>query len=80
MDLDLSLSFFLFTINLKKKFGQKSVVQTKFWSKIIWAPKNLGPKRLVKIGSVTTEIFLIWRNVDRRNGAWKNVTGPRNLP
>ena len=29
MDLDLSLSYFLFTINLKKNFGQKIVVQTK---------------------------------------------------
>ena len=31
--LDFSLSYFLFTINLKNKFGPKSVVQTKFWSK-----------------------------------------------
>ena len=30
---------------------------------------------LVKIGSVTAEIFLIWTNVARTNVAWTNVTG-----
>ena len=43
---------------------------------------------LVKIGSVTAEIFLIWTNVSRTNVAWTNVVlavenvqyGPRNLP
>ena len=58
--LDFSLSYFLFTINLKNKFGPKSVVQTKFWSKIIKVPKKLGPKSVVNIGSVSAEIYLIW--------------------
>ena len=43
---------------------------------------------MVKIGSVTAEILLIWTNVSRTNVAWRNVTvavasvkdGPRNLP
>ena len=30
-------------------------------------------KSLVKIGSVTAEIFLIWTNVARTNVAWTNV-------
>ena len=37
---------------------------------------------LVKIRSVTGEIFLIWTNVTRTNVAWTNVTvtvGIRNL-
>ena len=38
------------------------------------APKKLGPKSLVKIGSVRSEILLIWTNVPRRNIAWTNVT------
>ena len=29
---------------------------------------------MVKIGSVTPEIFLIWTNVARTNVAWTNVT------
>ena len=29
---------------------------------------------MVKIGSVTAEIFLIWTNVARTNVAWINVT------
>ena len=31
-------------------------------------------KSLVKIGSVTDEIFLIWTNVAGTNVAWTNVT------
>ena len=31
-------------------------------------------KSLVKIGSVTAEIFPIWTNVDWTNVAWTNVT------
>ena len=43
---------------------------------------------MVKIGSITAEIFLIWTNVARTNVTWTNVTitdgiyvkkGPRNL-
>ena len=30
---------------------------------------------LVKVGSVTAEIFLIWTNVAGTNVAWTNVTG-----
>ena len=48
----------------------------------------MGPKSLVKIGSVAAVIFLIWANVAKTNVSWKNVTGkltsvkggPRNLP
>ena len=29
---------------------------------------------LVKVGTVTAEIFLIWRNVVSTNAAWTNVT------
>ena len=36
--------------------------------------KKLGLKNLVKIWSVTAEIFLIWTNVSRTNVAWTNVT------
>ena len=47
-----------------------------------------GPKSLVKIGSVTAEIFLIWINVTRtyfygQMSLWQLVSvkdGPRNLP
>ena len=43
---------------------------------------------MVKIGSVTAEIFLIWTNVARTNVAWTNVNvtvksvqnGHKNLP
>ena len=41
----------------KKYLGQK-----KFCPKKNNAPKKLGPKRLVKIRSVTTEILLLLRN------------------
>ena len=37
-------------------------------------PKKWSPKSLVKIGPVTTEIFLIGTNVARTNVAWTNVT------
>ena len=36
-------------------------------------PMNLLLK-LVKIRSLTAEIFLIWKNVARTNIAWTNVT------
>ena len=36
--------------------------------------KKLCQKILVKMGSVTADIFLIWTNVARRNVAWTNVT------
>ena len=43
-------------------------------SKKIKVCKKLGLKNLVKIWSVTAEIFLIWTNVSRTNVAWTNVT------
>ena len=33
----------------------------------------MGSKSLVKIGSVTAEIFLIWTNVTVTNVTWTNV-------
>ena len=44
-------------------------------SKKIKVCKKLGLKNLVKIWSVTAEIFLIWTNVSRTNVK----KGPRNL-
>ena len=45
-----------------------------FGSKKINVCKTLGLKNLVKIWSVTAEIFLMWTNVSRTNVAWTNVT------
>ena len=53
--------------------GRWVVGQKEFWPTKIEAPKKLGPKSLVKIGSVRSEILLIWTNVPRRNVAWTNV-------
>ena len=54
------------------------MVKTKSWSKIFLDPKKsckkLGPKRLVKVGSITAEIFLIWTLAARTNVAVPNVT------
>ena len=36
--------------------------------------KKIKDISLVKIGSVTAEIFQIWANVARTNVAWTNVT------
>ena len=58
-----------------KIFGvQKSLDQARCWSKKIKAPKILAPNNVVKIGSVTAEIFPIWTNVARTNVTWTNVT------
>ena len=38
------------------------------------APKIIGPKKLIKIGSVAAEISLIWTNLARTNVAWTNLT------
>ena len=54
---------------VKKILGSKKFGSKKISPKKIKAPKKLGPKFFVKIGSVTTEIFLIWTNA-----AWTNVT------
>ena len=61
------------TFLIKKKLGQK-----KFGSKEFLGPKKfgsnkMGQKSLLKIGSVTAEIFLIWKNVARTNVAGTNV-------
>ena len=69
----------------RKNFGSKKILDKKnvgkiFWipkkmlSPIKWDPKNLGPISLVKIVSVTAEIFLIWTIVARTNVAWTNIT------
>ena len=60
---------------LQKKYLPKKNLQKKVFVQEIRAPKNVGPKSLVKIGSVTAtaEIFLIWTNVARANVAWTNV-------
>ena len=42
------------------------------------APVKDGPRHLplkfVQIGSVRAEIFLLWKNVARRNVTWTNIT------
>ena len=43
--------------------GRWVVGQKDFWPTKIEAPKKLGPKSLVKIGPVKSEILLIWTNV-----------------
>ena len=49
---------------VNKNFGSKIVwVNTNFGPEKISPQKDFGPKILVKIGSVTVEIFLIWTNV-----------------
>ena len=63
----------------QKSFGLKNCCVQKIWVKQNFGAKNqgyqiLGQKRLVKIGSVTAGIFLIWTNVARTNVAWTNVT------
>ena len=72
-----------------KKFGSKKLPLL-FWIQKILdqnsRAKNFRSKKcrstnsrppkyyLVKIGSVTAKIFLIWTNVTRTNVAWTNVT------
>ena len=53
---------------VKQNFGKKLSI------KKVKACKKLGPKRLVKIASVTDAIFLIWTNLARTNVALTNVT------
>ena len=40
----------------------------------IKSTEKLDPKTLVKIGSVTAEIMLIWTNVAKTYVTWTNVT------
>ena len=57
-----------------KRFGYKKFLGPKrMWSTKIKAPKIVS-KYLVKIGSVTVEILLIWTNVPRTYVALSNVT------
>ena len=67
----------------QKNLGKKKSVQKEFRSKSFGykrflgpkkGPQKLGPKSLVKIGSVTADIFLIWTNVARTYVALTNVT------
>ena len=63
-----------------KKFGSKniwvkwSVIQKYFGRQKLKALEKLDPKSLVKIGSVTAEIFLMWTNIASKNVAWTNIT------
>ena len=54
---------------VRKNFWSRNLCRTKCWSEKFKAPKRLGPKSLVKIGSVIAEIFLPWTNV-----AWTYVS------
>ena len=49
-----------------------------FWVQKVKAPKQLVHKSLVKIGSVTAEILLIWTNVAMTLATFKH--GPKILP
>ena len=65
----LPLKFGEKNLGKKKKSGQKEFRSKSFGYKRFLGPKKgpqkLGPKSLVKIGSVTADIFLIWTNVAR---------------
>ena len=61
--------------NIEKKIGPKEVLSKKDnGQQKSRLPKKLDPKKMDKIGSVKTEILLIWRNVARTYVTWKNVT------
>ena len=72
------------SFGLENFWEQKSLVINK---KIKFGPKEWPPKSLVKIGSLTAEIFLIWTNVVRtmlpeQISPWQLAfakDGPRNL-
>ena len=78
----------LFSISLdhKKRWIQKMFIPQKIDPNNVGPKRNLVPKNfvkkklrpqkncLVKIGSVTVEIFMIWTNVNRINVPWTNVT------
>ena len=54
---------------IERKFDPENV-----GFKRIKACKKMGQKSLVKIRSLTAEIFLIWTDVARTNVAWTYVT------
>ena len=62
------------SFGLKSCSVQKNLGRTKLWFNKIRAPKKLIPKILLKILSVTTDIFLVWTNVTMKNIASINVT------
>ena len=63
----------------KKSFWSKkngpNEIGTMFLGSNRFKPKKiLGPKSLIKIGSVTANILLIWTNVTSTNVVWTNAT------
>ena len=58
----------------KKLLCPKNLGETKILDQKIRALKKLGQISLVKIGSVTAEIFSIWTNVSKTNVDLTNVT------
>ena len=57
-----------------KYLGPKKFCPKKCWTSKINAPKKLGPKSLVNIGSVTAEIMPVWTNAATSYVARTNVT------
>ena len=64
----IKISVLILNFGSKKILRSKNLGQAKCWSKKFKSPKRLGPKSLVKIGSVIAEIFLSWTNVPRTVG------------
>ena len=57
-----------------KSFGPKMFGSNKWWVQKVWVKQNSSSKKLVKMGSVAAEIYLIWTNVAKTNVTWINVT------
>ena len=55
------------SLGTKKNVSKKMLVQKNVGLKIFQCPKKLGPKSLVNIESITTELFPIWTNVTMTN-------------
>ena len=73
--IDVQTKFWIQRFWVHKIVGPKNLQGPKKISiKKVKACQKLGPKRFVKIGSVTAETFLIWTNVARTNVALTNVT------
>ena len=59
----------------KKIWGLKNFKSKKYSREKSLGSKKLGvQKSLVKFGSITAEIFLIWTNIAITNVAWTNFT------
>ena len=56
-----------------KKFWVQKILGRQIFGKKIWLQKK-SKNILVKIDSVTAEIFLIWTNVAKTNVDWTNIT------